>query len=59
MNVVRCGLLCAVRLGMPEQFDFLHKFLFNLVAYACVFVLWTAYAGPGVLRRGGVAGRPS
>jgi exosortase/archaeosortase family protein len=59
MNIMRCGLLCAVRLGMPEQFDFLHKFLFNLVAYACVFLLWTAYAGPGVLRRGGVAGRPS
>jgi len=59
MNVVRCGLLCAVRLGMPEQFDFLHKFLFNLVAYACVFLLWTAYAGRGILRQGGVAGRPS
>lgn len=45
MNILRCGLLCLLWVGIPELFDSMHKFVFNLFAYACVFGLWIAYAG--------------
>lgn len=47
INVVRCGLLCLLWSGIPELFDSMHKFIFNLLAYACVFGLWMAYVGQG------------
>jgi len=45
MNVLRCGLLCLLWTGIPAFFDSMHKVVFNLFAYACVFGLWMAYAG--------------
>ncbi len=45
MNVLRCGLLCLLWAGIPELFESMHKFVFNLLAYACVFGLWMAYVG--------------
>lgn len=48
MNVLRCGLLCLLWAGIPQLFDSMHKFVFNLFAYACVFGLWMAYAGQGL-----------
>lgn len=45
MNILRCGLLCLLWAEIPQFFDSMHKFVFNLFAYACVFGLWMAYAG--------------
>lgn len=55
MNILRCALLCLVWVGMPQLFESMHKFAFNLFAYACVFGLWTAYVGRGVPMRSGLA----
>lgn len=49
MNVIRCWLLCLLWTGMPQLFEPMHKVVFNILAYSCVFGLWVAYVGQGGL----------
>lgn len=43
LNVIRCWLLTKIGLYYPMHFDFVHKYLFNIAAYAFIFLLWVSY----------------
>ena len=43
LNVIRCSLLAEITLHHPIHFDFVHKYLFNIAAYAFIFLLWMSY----------------
>lgn len=58
LNVIRCILLAAISIRYPVHFEFAHKYLFNFVAYAFVFLLWNRYlAGQKVASDGDSDGR--
>lgn len=43
VNVLRCSLLVMINAAQPAYFEFAHKYLFNLVSYAIVFLIWMHY----------------
>lgn len=43
VNVLRCSLLVMINTEHPTYFEFAHKYLFNLVSYAIVFLIWMHY----------------
>ena len=43
LNIIRCSLLTEISLHHPIHFDFVHKYLFNIAAYAFIFLLWMSY----------------